>query len=277
MGVSGIMYGDTLLNTSTILQREGIRKITASQSSPENTKTFSPITTYLTATGTIDTKISCIRRSKSVDSGFCVTDTVLYDSKGRPLEFISKSATGNTYLQCKLDYVGEQKVKYTWITTVPQKSKSDTIVTYHYYNENGQLVRFEKDAKQFDPVNASLYYGHDGLPDSIRHDNPAWGTYVFNRRERRKTKEIEMETASAKFKWVYNSSGQCITSEWVRKTQLNTLHHFKKKLRTDAEANYYYNSDGTLSKVVEKINGGKILFLHKIKSYSCYRAGRSVR
>ena len=208
--------------------------------------------------GTVEAKVSCIPRSKPSDSSFCMKDTMLYDSKGRLIEFRSKDARGFTFVQCKIDYVGERKVKYTWITTAPQKLDTNTYVNNHYYNEKGQLVRFEQDAKKLVPVNASLYYGDDGLLDSIRHDNPAWRTYIFKRREKGKTKVVEMETDAAKFKWVYNSLGQCIASAWFKKNQFNTLQQSKRKHRADAEANYYYNANGTLSKVVEKRFGKEI-------------------
>jgi len=135
MGVSAYLYGDTLLYSSDILRHEGIRKITSYQTRPEITKTLSPITTYLTMNGTIEAKVSCIPRSKASDSSFCMKDTILYDSKGQLMEFRSKDARGFTFMQCKLDYVSERKVKYTWITTVPQKSDSNTYINYHYYNE----------------------------------------------------------------------------------------------------------------------------------------------
>jgi hypothetical protein len=258
MGVSGVLYGDTLLYSSDILRREGIRKIISHQTRPEITKTLSPITTYLSINGTVEAKVSCIPKSKDTDSSFCMKDTVLYDSKGRLMEFLSKDARGSTYMQCKVDYLSERKVRYTWIPKLPQNPNLDTSFNYHYYNEKGQLVRFEQESKKSVPVNASLYYGNDGLLDSITHDNPAWRTYVFKRRDKRNTKEIEMETDAAKFKWVYNSSGQCITSAWFKKNQFNYLQQSKRKHRADSESNYYYNANGTLSKVVEKRFGKEI-------------------
>jgi hypothetical protein len=258
MGVEGVAFGDSLLNRSAILKRAGIRKIIAEQT-PLGTKgRFTTITDYLNANGTVRTKVTCLRRTENKDTLYCLSDTVLYDQRGRLSKYIAKDGKGFIYMVCKIDYLSEKKLKYSWITSTPQKAVSDTDIFYLHYNEKDQLVREEAEATQFKYLNASLFYNEDGLPDSIQHDNHAYPTYIFKRKQKRKTKEIELETMTTWHKWVYNASGQCISSEWTFTKQLHARNQSGKKPPIEAVYNYYYHPDGTLSKVIEKKKGKEV-------------------
>jgi hypothetical protein len=255
MGVNGIAYGDTLMNTSAVLKRAGIKKVISLQTSTQNTNTFSPITVFVNQNGKIVSSVFC-RRPTEKNPGFCIGDTFFYDDKDRVVQFQSRDATGTSFLKCETEYVGQGKLKQTWITMLPQKTLADTDIYYQYFDEKGQLIRFEKEETKFAFANASLYYHTDGFIDSIRHDDPSLGTYIFNRRQKKGNMEISLETAKQHFKWVYNQSGQCISSEWQSKN--SSPGHPNTSSKNGYKSRYYYNTNGTLSKVAGKRNGKEI-------------------
>ncbi len=65
-------------------------------------------------------------------------------------------------------------------------------------------------------------------------------------------KLIEMTNAVASYRWVYNVTGQCLSSKYILKERpgLVCKPGYKGELKT--EFNYYYNPNGTLSKVATK-------------------------
>jgi hypothetical protein len=98
--------------------------------------------------------------------------------------------------------------------------------------------------------NTSFYYNPDGLLNSTR--NTHWGTFLFKRRKKEKDKLIEMTNSIASYKWVYNLSGQCISSFIAVKDRADIMRESKHKGDWKTKVNYYYNQNGTLSKVVTK-------------------------
>jgi hypothetical protein len=288
MGVMGITYGDTLLNTSAVLKAAGVRKITSIQTSKSDLKTgFSPITTYLNANSKIEKVVYCLRTLPKTDSSIFLEDTILYDSEGRMLQCISRDASGLPYLRLEVDYSLHGKVKYTLISSIRQQ-KNDTSISYHYYNEGGQLVRlvsgygsqtkltplFSASAcvstsrvrlksgygsqTKLTPLSATVYYNADGLPDSIRDDNKDIETYIFKRRQKGNNKEILLETTTHYFMWVYNASGQCTSSEMGLKKRHTTSRNNNRDYYTQSSATYKYNHDGTLAKVLIKRDRKKL-------------------
>jgi hypothetical protein len=89
--IMGVSYGDTILNISAILKREGIRTIIVNSSFPQSANGFSKITMRFNENGMVESIISCVSPSKKTN-GFCITDTALYDVNGLPKEFRSRDA-----------------------------------------------------------------------------------------------------------------------------------------------------------------------------------------
>ena len=245
IGVCNISLGDTFLNTKAILVKEGIRKITSQQGASGTINTVSTITVHLSREGLIKEVIICTK-GKSIGAGYCRNDTILYDDRGRKIEFRMMSSSGDTYMRGFWEYAAENKVKETWIIRRNPAAKLDTMAKYRYYNDKEQLVRVESEDKKSVSTNAYLFYDDDGFPNSVRYDDPSKETYVFKKKHRRENMEIQLEALRGTFKWMYNANGQCITSEWKPKKQ-STL--------PKTETSYYYKPNGTLSKVVEKKNG----------------------
>lgn len=245
MGVKGDPLGDTLLNIRTIIIKQSIKKITAWQTLPETTKAFASKTMWLNKDGNIDAITICFPKHGNSDSGLCMTDSILYDHKGRLIEFKASDAKKEVYMLSLADYISEKEMKYSTIL----KADADTIVGYRYLNEKGQMVRLQQIRKDGEVTNSFIFYNKDGLADSIRYDNPAASTSIFRRNEKRKTRTIEMENNIARFKWTYNFSGQCIITSIAVK---NRSRRPGAAYMSETIINYYYNPDGTLSKVSDK-------------------------
>ena len=101
--------------------------------------------------------------------------------------------------------------------------------------------------------------------DSVRDDKSPFPTTVFKRKQQKKNTLIEMEYQKGKISWTYNSAGQCIRTSFYVKNQAPMLgqpYVFTKKRPeyiSNTEASYFYNSNGTLSKITEKSVDGPVL------------------
>jgi len=77
---------------------------------------------------------------------------------------------------------------------------------------------------------------------------------------------IEMEHPRGRYTWTYNLSGQCtrILFEVITKVPIPNQQPYligtpKTEYKKSSELFYYYNSNGTLSKITERQNNGKEL------------------
>jgi hypothetical protein len=250
MEVSGDPFADTLLNTSAIMTREGIKKIMVKETSSEAIKTFTSKTVYLKNDGKIDSVQVCFDTPINGDP-LCVKHSIFYDTKGRMVEFKTTDNKGNIYGPSIAEHISEREIMYSSIGKFNYNVYLDTLVDYKYFNEKGQMVRLKQIRKGQETGYTSFYYNNDGLFDSVKYENTAWGTFIFKRHEKRKSKLIEMENAVAVYRWIYNLSGQCVTTEYAMKNQ-SYLPGSGSKYTSKVEVNYYYNTNGTLSKVTEK-------------------------
>lgn len=142
--LSGVNYSDTLLNTSTILKREAITKVTAFS---VDGQVFSK-TEYLITNGRIDVRNYCLKRSPDSTYRLCSVDSIWYNPAGQLVELKAMDAGKNTFLRLKAAHVGEGKVIDTFITKNPGKIAADTATYYRFYNLKGQLKREEQQSKQ---------------------------------------------------------------------------------------------------------------------------------
>lgn len=261
MGVIGYSDAEGLLNKKEILLREGIKKVTSYQTSPEFAGTFTLKSVYVNKEGNIDSVIVCFPKSTKGDSGFCSTQYYLYDHSGRLIEsrlYDTKKMASQTLSE----YIDQNEIKTTTIDLV----NSHTFTEYKYFNQKGQFVKSKQIINRAESPNTFLYYNINGLLDSIKYENSAMATNIFKRTEKRKSKIIEMETAIASFKWTYNSSDKCISASIATKNKLYSATGPGNKYSSKLEVHYYYNSDGTLSKVTEKTDGMRLHSM--IYSYS---------
>ena len=64
---------------------------------------------------------------------------------------------------------------------------------------------------------------------------------------------IEMTNPIAAYQWIYNLSGLCMKFRYTRKNLQNMTTTSEYKDNFETAVNYYYNIDGTLSKVTQEI------------------------
>src|SRR6185436_5506563 len=69
--VSAFHVGDTFLNRSVILKREGIRKVMSYRDSTGSIFTLSKVTQHLNIDGTVKERVTCIKAKKAGSSFFC--------------------------------------------------------------------------------------------------------------------------------------------------------------------------------------------------------------
>lgn len=244
-GVTGDRFGDTIINSRVLMIKEGIRKIFVYQTKPSKNRPFVTKTINFNKERNIESVE--MNMGKFKDFTFIITDTLLYDNQHRMIKIKTTDNKGNIYPGYLAEYISDNAVKFFSF----DQSDPDTLFTYKYFNEKGQVIR-EKDEKGKSTGYTNFYYNKDGLYDSVKYENSSWVNLYFKRSEKRKKKVIEFENDKVSFKWIYNLSGQCLSYEYTRKNLINLAH---PKLSTDKfkfAVNYYYNLNGTIEKVKEK-------------------------
>lgn len=236
---------DTILNTSAILSKSGIRQINIYQTVPEITKTFADKTINLN-NGRIEKVTVCSAINQNNNSCLCLNDTILYDSIGRITEVKTTDNKSNKYSPRYRKYTGTPGTDKSFVEQLPD----DSLRIYHSYNTKGQLVNLRRVWKEREIENTLFYYNPDGLLDST--NNTTFGTFLFKRKKKGNDKVIEMTNTVASYRWVYNPAGQCMSSMYILKERSDLIRKpgYKGDLKT--EFDYYYNLNGTLSKVVTK-------------------------
>ena len=242
--VIGIAFGDSLLNTREILQKSGIKKIYAYQTASEKLKTYKSQTSVINEGGNVESLTTCFPRNKNTDTTWCLVDTVLYDDQGRKREIKLTDNKGYEYSKILFEFIAENEVKVSQIAKM-QNKQWDTLVDHKYFNRKGQMLKHVKIRKDRPTETSLFYYNADGLLDSVQYENSLLPTIVYKRSEKGKKKIIEAQIQNSKFKWVFNQSGQC-TSFAVTTTYLPRS-NYTGVIKGVTE--YYYNPDGTLSKV----------------------------
>jgi len=243
--VFGVVDDDTLLNTRKVLLNSGIKKIHAYQTSSKSLKTYDSKTTVLNESGNVESITACFSKNKDNKETWCVFDTILYDDRGRIREIKFKDRNGYELTQTILEYISEEEYKLISISKM-QNKQWDTLSTDHrYFNTKGQMIKLIRVIKDRSPETSLYYYNADGMLDSVQYENPHLPTVVYKRSEKGKKKIIEAQIQNSKFKWVFNQSGQCVSTKVTTTFPQNSNYTGIRK----SETNYYYNPDGTLLKV----------------------------
>ena len=242
--IGSVSYGDSLLNPREILQKAGIKKIYAHQSSSEKSKTYKSQTSLINKNGSIESVISCFPKNEHTNTEWCIFDTVLYDEQGRIHEARSRDASGYEYSQILYEFIGENEVKFSQIAKM-QNKQWDTVIDYRYFNKKGQMVKLVQTRKNRPPETSLYYYNADGLLDSVQYEDSPLPSIVFKRTNKGKKKIIEAQIQHSKFKWVFNQSGQCTNLSIT--TTYPPHSNYTGVIKRETE--YHYNPDGTLSKI----------------------------
>ncbi len=267
MGINNDIFADTLINKKEILVKAGIRKVTIRQSPPIVSTSFASKTYSLDQNGNIESLQFCLYNPESF-SIFCMNNIFWYESTGQLYEIKMYDAKGTLYCKYTTECLDKNSAKYTSTTIFNGLVvvNGDTLIDYKYYNEKGQLIKLTKLLKAAEPFHILYYYNNDGLLDSASYSDPSLQTTKFTRKHRRKNTLIEMEHPRGRYSWTYNSSGQCthilfeiITQVPIPNQQPYLFGKPKPVYKKSMEMFYYYNSNGTLSKITERQNNGKEL------------------
>jgi len=259
------MFGDTLINKKEILAKAGIRKITIRQIPPIVSSSFASKTYSLDQNGNIESLQFCLYNPESF-SVFCMNNIFWYASTGQKSEIKMYDAKETLYCKFTTEWLDKNSAKYTSTTIFNGVVSGDTLTDYKYYNEKGQPIKLTKLLRAAEPFHILYYYNNDGLLDSASYSDPSLQTTKFSRKHRRKNTLIEMEHPRGRYTWTYNSSGQCtrilfeiITQVPIPNQQPYLFGKPKPVYKKSMEMFYYYNSNGTLSKITERQNNGKEL------------------
>ena len=171
------------------------------------------------------------------------------------------------YSQYTVEWLDKNSAKFT-STTVFNGVSGDTLVDYKYYNEKRQLIKLTQLRKSQEPFHSLFYYNKDGLLDSVSYPNSPFPTTKFSRNHKGKNRLIELEYPNGKYSLTYNSSGQCLRAQFEPKNKapINNQQPYlfgnpKPKPGPIMTTQFYYNSNGTLSKITEQQLDGKELTL----------------
>lgn len=246
MGVVGDPYSDTLLNTRAILFAAGVRQIKSYQTKSDLSKTFPIKNVWINKEGRIEKLQMCQERKPL----YCVEDTLIYNSAGNLDTMKSADGSGYNFMVININYISEREREIVHISQAEGKQKDSTI-SYKFFNEKGQLVKLGTRYKQ-ELQNTSFYYNDEGLLDSTRDSH--YGTFIFTRREKGKRKLVEMKNSLARYTWIYNKAGQCLSVSSVGKYPPGYWQPGVKASKRKANVSFFYNPDGTVSKVTSKSN-----------------------
>ena len=230
------------------MQKAGIKKIYAYHTTSEKLKTYQSQTSVINENGHVESVTTCFPKNEPNKDGWCHFDTVLYDDWGRIREIKNRDIKGYEYSQTLFEYINETELKFIQINKLQSKQRVDTLVDYRYFNKKGQMIKFLQIRKDRPAESSLYYYNADGLLDSVQYESPHVPTIVYKRIVKGNNKIIEAQIQHSKFKWVFNPSGQCTSTEITTKFPPNSNYTGIRK----GETKYYYNSDGTLLKVAIK-------------------------
>jgi len=266
LGMTVDIFGDTLVNTREILVKAGIRKVNIRQSQPVITSSMVSRTYLLNQNGNIESLQYCFYNPKS-DSTFCYNNKFSYASNGQMYELKLYDAKETMYSQYTVEWLDKNSAKCT-STTVFNGVSGDTLVDYKYYNEKRQLIKLTQLRKSQEPFQSLFYYNKDGLLDSVSYPNSPLPATKFSRKYKGKNTLIELEYPKGKYSLTYNSSGQCLLAQFEQKNNAPVLNQQpylfgnpKPKRGPIMTTQFYYNSNGTLSKITEQQLDGKELTL----------------
>jgi len=229
---------DTVLNTKAILQAAGIKKITAIIDPAGALKTPYLNIISVDSTGTIRSIIYCLQKTSQMESDLCTTGIFEYHPTGHVAKGTYFDTKGNKYPERKSVWK-EDKLHTIWMVDT-----ANSILTIESFNAQGRKISQETSDQTGRVLENNRYYYHtDGLLDSIVNDR--YGSFRYIRKNQGKGKLITMKHSNFEYYWFYNAAGQCIRYEFnFYKTTLSVPSSYVEE--------YFYNTDGTLSHIVNK-------------------------
>lgn len=227
---------DTMLNTKAIRRAARIKKITAIKDPPTVSKTTYIKIISVDSTGDIRSIISCLPKTPQVESDLCITSLFEYHPTGQVAKATYFDTKGNKYPEQKSVWKEDKLHSISMVDT------ANYILTTESFDAQGRMISHERIDQTGHVLENSRYYYHaDGLLDSIVNDH--YGSFRYIRKKQGKGKLITMKNSYFEYSWQYNAAGQCTRYEIL---------YYKTKLSVPISnrAEYFYNSNGTLSHII---------------------------
>lgn len=241
---------DTLINSSAILRKAGIKEIQTVNSNSRIVKTFDTQNCTINTNGKVNKTVTCFWKENSTQVAFCDSDTVIYNADGRII--FRKHTFKNAFIVYKGTPMNEYEWEYITLSQI-ESNAPDSIIEHEKYNEKGQIIYFKSENSDRVLFNNRYYYDADGFLDSISEgDNQG---YVFKKIIKGNRKIIETRKPDGdRYSWEYNTLGQCIQFKYLvkHKPGLQFVNRHKKDIKRITQ--YYYNEDGTIAKIVHSGN-----------------------
>lgn len=265
---SGDMHSfidDTLLNTKTLIIREGIKQIEVYKDAPKDKRKAVLLRTMkLDAHANILSVDFCIQNPKKKKVYWWYRETYQYYDTGEVImKHTSSDVRNDTPFLTEIKYRVNDTTTKTATTTFfagPALSENprvpETMFDYNYYNTMGQLL------KSINILRNNNYgqiytYNSEGLVDTVFYDNT--GRYDVYTRSKRNGNTIIMNSSPyGVISWMYNPAGRC--TGLMR--QYNNQSAFPS-----VYVDYVYNANGTVSEVIIKEGSKPWLRLYYSYSY----------
>ena len=264
MTSSYVSFNDSVLNTSKLMKKLGVRKVMTYSNAPIGSKkSFLNFTKILNDNGQVEKLIHCMQVLKK-DTFFCYDYLTEYDRYGRPEKLYFKGQKGDIYISESIHYPNKNE---SIITSRSNRNSNETIwdtMTMHkYFKDDGKILKSECyfDSKSFRSV--FYHYSSLGLIDSITYKQVPAPTFptttVFKRTNKKNNTTIKVIEFPITYEWYYNNNGQCTKLQIITKEYYYVDNIINERIKDKTIVHYTYNEDDTLDKITEKTEGKETL------------------
>ncbi len=264
-GESTSFNDDTILNTKTIIIREGIKTIEVYKNAPKGKRKAVLLRSVnIDAHANILSVDFCIQNPGKKKAYWWYKEAYQYYDTGEVImTHTSSDVRNDTPFLTEIKYHINDTTTKTATTSFfagPAVSENprepETMFDYNYYNTKGQLLKSVNILRNNNY--AQIYtYNSEGLLDTVFYDNT--GQYdVYTRSKKNGNTIIQNTGPYGIISWIYNSAGRCMGMMRQYKNQGSF---------PSVYVDYVYNANGTLSEVVIKGGGNPTVNLYISYSY----------
>lgn len=254
---------DTFFNKREVIVKTGIKQVTITEISSQKKIPLQIIN--FNKNGYVEKTKTCFYKKSSDEIGSCIIDTLIYDTSNRNCQTITYNGNGSIGMHEFISYLTKREINDSFYTVHTKDSVigylKDSIQNFLYqnyktYNNRGQVVKSKKIQPNGDVLeDAIFYYGSDNLLDSARDTQ---SHSIFKKFVKGNDKIVEAVIYHLTFmnnynvtncRWVYNASSQCIESRFINNRVVRIVGGKPEYEKSHNYYKYYYNPNGTLSKI----------------------------
>ena len=255
-------YDDTILNTKTILIKEGVKKIEVYKNAPKGKRKAVLLrSVYVDAHANILSVDFCIQNPGKKKVYWWYKETYQYYDTGEVImKHTSSDVRNDTPFLTEIKYRVNDTTTKTATTTFFAGTAAEetprvpeTMFDYYFYNRKGQLLKTINILRNNNY--AQIYiYNSQGQIDTVFHDNT--GKYeVYTRSRRNGNTIIQCTGPYGMASWIYNAENRCI-GNMIQTGRLASKY-----------VDYLYNANGTLSEAIIKEAGMETVNLYYSYSF----------